>query len=325
MISFEHLTKRYGEATVVDDISFTVPSRTVTAIVGASGSGKSTLLRMVNRLVTPSSGQVCIDGEDIARIQPYMLRRRIGYTIQNYGLFPHYTVAENVATVPRLLGWPPARIEAKVDELLTLFRLDPGEFRNRFPHQLSGGQQQRVGVARALAAEPNILLMDEPFGALDPIIREKAQDDLKAIQSRFGTTLLLVTHDMEEAIRLADHIAVMEGGRLEQYAPPGEMLLHPATPLVEQLIGTSDKAFRVLSLVTLEAAAAPGPPPPGALPLPASLSLREALSELLWSRRNALAVIGEDGAPKGSVTLEAILRRAAGPEASQDGPAAERR
>ena len=212
MIEIDSITKRYGDTTVVDNVSMTIAPRTITVIVGTSGSGKTTLMRMINRLVEPTAGKILIDGEPNSAIPGYELRRRIGYAIQGHGLFPHRTVAENIATVPTLLGWDRGRIDAKVKELPTLFQLDPAAFGPRYPHELSGGQQQRVGVARALAAEPNILLMDEPFGALDPVIRAKAQEDLLAIQKHFGTTIVLVTHDMEEAFHLADKIAVMDKG-----------------------------------------------------------------------------------------------------------------
>ncbi len=220
MIEFDQITKRYNGRAAVDAVSFMVEPHSIAAIVGTSGSGKTTLLRMVNRLVEPTEGEIRIDGQSILNEPGHVLRRRIGYAIQQHGLFPHRTVAENIATVPVLLRWPKQRIDTRVDELLSLFQLEPADYRNRYPHELSGGQQQRVGVARALAAEPNILLMDEPFGALDPVIRAKAQEDLKAIQRRFGTTILLVTHDMEEAISLGDRIAVMDDGRLLQYGSP---------------------------------------------------------------------------------------------------------
>lgn len=220
MIEIEGLTKRYDQTTVVADISMVVEPHSVTVVVGTSGSGKTTLLRMINRLVEPTSGTIRIDGEDISTLPGFELRRRIGYAIQGHGLFPHRTVAQNIATVPDLLGWDKARITARVTQLLELFQLDPAMFSDRFPHELSGGQKQRVGVARALAAEPNVLLMDEPFGALDPIIRTKAQIDLLEIQKLFGTTIILVTHDMDEAFHLADRIAVMDAGALVQYATP---------------------------------------------------------------------------------------------------------
>lgn len=311
MIEFDGLSKRYGGTEVVADVTFTVPARSMTAIVGTSGSGKSTLLRMVNRLVEPSAGMVRIDGRNIAEIPPVELRRHIGYVIQDHGLFPHRTVAENIATVPRLLNWPRRRIAARVEELLSLFQLDAEDIPNRYPHALSGGQAQRVGVARALAAEPNILLMDEPFGALDQIIRAKAQEDLKAIQARLRTTILLVTHDMEEALYLGQQIAVMDQGRLLQHAAPAELLVHPATPFVEALIGATDKSFHLLSLTPLSAVVEPGTAE--GPPLNMAASLREALAALLWSRRTALPVTDAQSRPIGRISLDLVLRHAARP------------
>jgi osmoprotectant transport system ATP-binding protein len=307
VIELEGLTKRYEARTVVDDVSMTIPSGSIAVMVGTSGSGKSTVLRMINRLVTPTAGRVLIDGEDTAGVPGHELRRRIGYVIQGYGLFPHRTVADNIATVPGLLGWPRARIAARVDELLDLFQLDPAEFARKFPQQLSGGQQQRVGVARALAAEPNILLMDEPFGALDAIIRGQAQDDVLAIQRRFKTTVVLVTHDMEEAFRLGDRIAVLSQGRLLQYAEPAAILLHPADEFVARLTGTADRAYRLLSLATAGEVLEPGPADGQSVPPEASL--RDALAELVWSGAEALPVVAADGARLGRVTLGAILAR----------------
>ena len=307
MIELEGLTKRYEARTVVDDVSMTIPSGSVCVMVGTSGSGKSTVLRMINRLVTPSAGRVLIDGEDTSGVPEHELRRRIGYAIQGHGLFPHRTVAENIATVPGLLGWPKARIAARVDELLDVFQLDPAEFAHKFPHQLSGGQQQRVGVARALAAEPNILLMDEPFGALDAIIRGRAQADLLAIQRRFQTTIVLVTHDMEEAFHLGDRIAVLSEGRLLQYDRPEALLLRPADDFVARLTGAGDRAYRLLSLTTVGELVEPGRG--DGAPLPAATTLRDALAELVWSGAEARPVVAEDGAPLGRVTLGAILAR----------------
>jgi osmoprotectant transport system ATP-binding protein len=308
MITVENLSKRYGTATVVDGVSLTVESNSITAIVGTSGSGKSTLLRMINRLVEPSAGRVLIEGADTTREPAHLLRRRIGYAIQGHGLFPHRTVSENIAVVPRLLKWSDGRIRARVEELLQVFQLDPARYADAFPHQLSGGQQQRVGVARALAAEPRLLLMDEPFGALDPIIRAKAQEDLLSIQRRFGTTVVLVTHDMDEAFRLGDRVAVMSGGKLLQYDRPAALLTHPADPFVARMTGVSDRAMKLLSLTTAGEAALPGECQ--GPPLAASASLREALSELLWSGATAATVLGADGAPCGHLTVAAILARA---------------
>ena len=312
MIEIDSITKRYGETAVVDNVSMTIAPHTITVIVGTSGSGKTTLMRMINRLVEPTSGTILIDGADNRSIPGHELRRRIGYAIQGHGLFPHRTVAENIATVPTLLGWEKPRIAAKVKELLSLFQLDPAAFGPRYPHELSGGQQQRVGVARALAAEPNILLMDEPFGALDPVIRAKAQDDLLAIQKHFGTTIVLVTHDMEEAFHLADRIAVMNKGRIAQYAAPEEMLVNPATEFVETLIGAGERPFRLLSIGAVADAAEAGEAE--GEPISAAASQSDALSALLWSGRPALPVVGADGVRLGRVTLAGLARRAARPQ-----------
>jgi osmoprotectant transport system ATP-binding protein len=307
MISVENLTKQYGATTVVDGVSMRIERNSITVIVGTSGSGKSTLLRMINRLVEPTRGRVLIDGNDTTGEPAYLLRRRIGYVIQGHGLFPHRTVAENIATVPRLLGWDAARIRARVEELLRVFQLDPDAYAGAFPHQLSGGQQQRVGVARALAAEPAVLLMDEPFGALDPIIRAKAQDDLLDIQRRFGTTIVLVTHDMDEAFRLGHHVAVMSHGRLLQYDRPAVLLTRPADPFVSRMTGASDRAMRLLSLTTAGEAALPGASNGPAVA--SSASLREVLSELLWCGAESAAVMDADGTPRGYLTIAAILAR----------------
>lgn len=310
MIEIDAITKRYDGNTVVDNVSMVIEPRSVTVIVGTSGSGKTTLLRMINRLVEPTSGRIRIDGENNDAIPGFELRRRIGYAIQGHGLFPHRTVAQNIATVPKLLGWDQRRINTKVEELLNLFQLDPGIFAGRFPHELSGGQQQRVGVARALAAEPNILLMDEPFGALDPIIRTKAQADLLAIQKLLGTTIVLVTHDMDEAFHLADRIAVMDKGALVQYGAPVELVNRPATDFVQTLIGESERPFRLLSIKTVRQALEPGSAE--GQPLPDTASQREALAQLLWTGRTALPVAAADGSLIGKVTLEGLSRRAAG-------------
>jgi osmoprotectant transport system ATP-binding protein len=311
MIEIDDITKTYSGTAVVDHVTLTIQPRSICVIVGTSGSGKTTLLRMINKLVTPTSGHIRIDGEDIAGMQAYELRRRIGYAIQGHGLFPHRTVAQNIATVPRLLGWDKARAAARVDELLGLFQLDPAEYRDRLPHELSGGQQQRVGVARALAAEPNILLMDEPYGALDPVIRAKAQEDLLTIQRRFGTTVVLVTHDMEEAIHLGDTIAVMDQGKLLQCASPAEIIARPATPFVAELIGNSERPFRLLSLAKVADHLEPGSVE--GEPIDATASLRDAYAELLWSGRPALPV-RRDGQIVGQVTLAQLSRLAARPQ-----------
>ena len=311
MIEIEGITKRYDATIVVDDVSMVIEPRTIAVIVGTSGSGKTTLLRMINRLVEPTAGVIKLDGNDNRSLPAYQLRRSIGYAIQGHGLFPHRTVAQNIATVPVLLGWDSARIKSRVAELMTLYQLDPEAYGPRYPHELSGGQQQRVGVARALAAEPNVLLMDEPFGALDPIIRTKAQEDLLAIQKRFGTTIILVTHDMEEAVHMGDKIAVMDAGKLVQYAKPEEILARPANAFVETLVGASEKPFRLLSLGRVRDAVEKGTAEGEAIP--GDASQRDALAELLWSGRPALPVKGADGKPLGRVTVDGLVKRAARP------------
>lgn len=311
MIEIDGITKIYGETPVVDNVTLTIDPGSICVVVGTSGSGKTTLMRMINRLVEPTSGTIRIDGEDTRNVPAYELRRRIGYAIQGHGLFPHRSVGQNIATVPKLLGWDKPRIAARVDELMDLFQLDPAQFRDRLPNELSGGQQQRVGVARALAAEPNILLMDEPYGALDPVIRAKAQEDLLAIQRRFKTTIVLVTHDMEEAIHLGSKIAVMDKGKLLQYDVPQQIIARPATPFVAELIGTSERPFRLLSLGKVADHIEPGEA--SGTPLDAHVSLRDAYAELLWSGRPALPVT-RDGAVVGQVTLAQLSRLAARPQ-----------
>jgi osmoprotectant transport system ATP-binding protein len=260
---------------------------------------------MINRLVEPTSGRVLIDGKDTAAEPAHLLRRRIGYAIQSHGLFPHRTIAQNIATVPRLLEWPEDRIETRVNELLTIFQLDPVTFAAKFPHQLSGGQQQRVGVARALAAEPSVLLMDEPFGALDPVIRAKAQDDLLDIQQRFGTTIVLVTHDIDEAFRLGDQVAVMSNGRVLQCDSPAALLTRPVDPLVTRMTGVADRALRLLSLTSAGDVAAPGPTT--GINVAASASLRDVLSDLVWQGAAAANVLDAQGTPRGHLTVAGIL------------------
>jgi osmoprotectant transport system ATP-binding protein len=308
MIEITALCKQFGATPVVDHVSMAVARGSIAVIVGTSGSGKSTLLRMINRLVEPSSGRVVIDGVDTATEPPHQLRRRIGYAIQGHGLFPHRTVAQNIATVPKLLGWKAARVQSRVTELLGVFQLDPEEYADKYPHQLSGGQQQRVGVARALAGEPSVLLMDEPFGALDPIIRGKAQDDLRDIQRRFGTTIVLVTHDIDEAFRLGDNVAVMSRGQMLQYDAPAQLLMRPADPFISRLTGTGDRAMKLLSLTTAgevaEAGVGDGPT------VPSTATLRDVLSELLWKGDSEATVVDAEGLACGRLTLAGILKHA---------------
>ncbi|TAU46675.1 ABC transporter ATP-binding protein [Rhizobium ruizarguesonis] len=306
MIEIRNVTKRYGAATVVDDVSMSVEKGEITVIVGTSGSGKSTLMRMINRLVPITEGEIFVGGQNVMDVPVTELRRKIGYAIQGHGLFPHRTVAQNIATVPQLLDWDSARIAKRVEELLGLFNLDPATFADKYPHQLSGGQQQRVGVARALAAEPELLLMDEPFGALDPVIRGKAQDDLLAIQKQFGTTVILVTHDMDEAFHLGNQIAVMSEGRLLQCSTPEKILTEPADPFVQQLTGTSDRALKLMSLLPLKESMEPAKTGL-AYALPQSLSLRDALAEMIWQGVDEAAVQDAQKAPVGSISMTRLL------------------
>ena len=247
MIRLEGVTKRYAEAqAAVDNLTLEAPTGEITVLVGPSGCGKTTSLRMINRMIEPTSGRILIDGQDTAGIPAARLRRDIGYVIQHAGLFPHRTVLHNVMTVPRLNGWGRARAEQRAREVLELVGL-PGDFARRYPGQLSGGQQQRVGVARALASDPSVMLMDEPFSAVDPIAREGLQDDILRLQGELGTTVVLVTHDIDEAIKLGHRVAVLrQGGVLAQFSSPADLLAHPADDFVADFVGR-DRGYRALS------------------------------------------------------------------------------
>jgi osmoprotectant transport system ATP-binding protein len=238
VIELVELTKRYGDFTAVDGVSLTVEEGTLLVLLGGSGSGKTTTLKMINRLIEPTSGKILFDGEDVLAQPAHEVRRRIGYAFQKIGLFPHMTIAENVGITPRLLGWDPERTRKRVDELLEIVELDPKEVRERRPSELSGGQQQRVGVARALAAAPKVMLLDEPFGALDPVTRERIQKFFLRIRKETGLTAIFVTHDMVEALILGDRIAVMNQGVLVQVGTPHDLLTKPADDYVEQLMST---------------------------------------------------------------------------------------
>ena len=252
MIRFEHVTKSYADGTTaVDDLTFEVAEGELVTLVGPSGCGKTTTMKMVNRLIEPTSGRILLDGEDISALDPVQLRRRIGYVIQQVGLFPHKTVLDNTATVPHLLGRPRKQARARAAELLDLVGLDPSVYGDRYPDQLSGGQRQRVGVARALAADPPVLLMDEPFGAVDPVVREHLQNEFLRLQSTLRKTVLFVTHDIEEAVRLGDRIAVYGAGRIEQFDTPATVLGAPATPYAAAFVG-ADRGLKRLSVTPVE-------------------------------------------------------------------------
>ena len=321
IIRIEHLTKQFpGESrAAVDGVSFEVEPGSFVVLIGPSGCGKTTLLKMINRLYEPTSGRLLVEDVEATSIPATELRRRIGYVIQQTGLFPHLRIGQNIAVVPELLGWEKPRIEARVTELIDLIGL-PQAYAKRYPRQLSGGQQQRVGLARALAADPAIMLMDEPFGALDAITRVRLQDELIAIQRRLKKTILFVTHDMEEALRLADKIVVMREGKIIQYDTPLHLVTSPANDFVEDLVGSSDM-LRRLSLVNagmfvverqLNSAAVAGEPTVGA-----DKSLREALSALVGSASNGVSVIGHDQQPIGRLTFDDI-RHAVMPVALAD-------
>ncbi|MGH9390310.1 MAG: ABC transporter ATP-binding protein, partial [Vicinamibacteria bacterium] len=253
MIELEALTKRYDGIVAVERVNLAVGKGELLVLLGGSGCGKTTTLKMINRLIEPSAGRVRIDGEDTATALPHELRRTIGYSFQQVGLFPHMTVAENVGVTPALLGWEPARISRRVDELLHLVGLEPAAFRERWPHQLSGGQQQRVGVARALAAEPKVMLLDEPFGALDPVTRDRLQQSFQEIRRGLRLTVIFVTHDMVEALLLADRIAVMEKGRLVQVGTPAELLSRPADSYVADLMSTPKRQAEAVAALARSA------------------------------------------------------------------------
>lgn len=304
-IEFDHVVKRYSgtNQAAVDDVSFTVAEGTLSMFLGTSGSGKTTLLRMVNRLIDPTAGQILINGTPTTAQDPIALRRSIGYVIQQIGLFPHLTIAENVRVVPSILGQSAQQTTGRVDELLQLVGLEPKEYRNRFPRQLSGGQQQRVGLARALAADPEVLLMDEPFGALDAITRERMQDELHRIQRDVHKTILFVTHDVAEALKLGDQIAIMSEGRLVQVGSPTELLMHPATDFVARLLG-ADNVLHLYENIPVTALMEPLTAT-ASDQIPASASVLQAMVQLVQSGQSVLAV-EQGGATVGQITLATI-------------------
>ncbi len=309
MIRLVQVGKTYADGTVaVEALALDVPTGAVVVLVGPSGCGKSTTLKMINRLIEPSTGAIYLDGEDITHTDPVALRRRIGYVIQQVGLFPHQSVRANVATVPTLLGWDKAKASARADELLDLVGLEASTYATRFPHQLSGGQRQRVGVARALAADPPVLLMDEPFGAVDPIVRGRLQDEFLHLQRDLGKTVVMVTHDIDEAVRMGDRVAVFaSGGRLAQYDVPARVLGSPADDFVSEFVGASRGMRRVAvtPIDTDDLEPVDGREPGSTVPL--SASLEEALAALLRQDEDAVGVI-RDGSTLGVLTSSAVHR-----------------
>ncbi len=306
MIEFQQVSKYFGDRAAVKDLTLHVKEGAFTVLIGTSGSGKSTTLKMINRLEAQDSGTIRFAGEDI-RQQPLLaLRRRMGYAIQSIGLFPHWTVAQNIATVPQLLKWPKARTQARIDELMALLGLEP-ELRDRYPHQLSGGQQQRVGVARALAADPEVLLMDEPFGALDPVTRGALQQEMRRIHQLLGRTIVLVTHDIDEALRLADHLILMDNGEVVQQGTPLEMLTQPANAFVRTFFGQSELGVRLLSLRQVGDYQRRDERVAGEA-LRVSMSLREALSQFVAQRRLVLPVMNENDEICGALHFADLLR-----------------
>lgn len=312
MIELQGVAKSFDGVKVIDDLSLNIAQGEFTVIVGGSGSGKSTLLKMMNRLVEHDSGRILFAGEEIRSFKPEDLRRRMGYAIQSIGLFPHWSVEKNIATVPTLLQWPKARIAQRVEELMTLLQLEPAQYRARMPHQLSGGQQQRVGVARALAADPEVLLMDEPFGALDPITRTALQLEMARIHQSSGKTIVLVTHDIDEALSLATRIVLLAQGRVVQSGTPLEMLAAPANDSVLDFFGRSDVGIKLLGLRRVVDHFRRHTDLPGALltampAIPATLSLREALSVFVSLGVSQLAVQDSSGQAMGRLDLQDLL------------------
>jgi osmoprotectant transport system ATP-binding protein len=307
VIEIDAVTKRYDGRAVVDALSLTVPAGEFCALLGSSGCGKSTTLRMVNRLTAIDAGAIRIDGEDVTQLPAEALRRRIGYAIQSVGLFPHWTVEDNIATVPRLLKWPRTRVRERVTELLELLRLDPAGYRGKYPRQLSGGEQQRVGVARALAADPALLLMDEPFGAVDPITRDALQRELANIHKTTRKTIVFVTHDIEEALRLATRIALMNEGRIVQLGTPLDIVERPANDFVGDFIGQGGLGLRQLSVRRVEERMHRGETAPGE-PLALDTSLRDALSAMTERRTDRLPIADATGRPVGVIALADLVR-----------------
>ncbi|ELY2859821.1 ABC transporter ATP-binding protein [Cronobacter sakazakii] len=307
MIEFKQVSKFYNGSAAVKALNLRFDEGAFSVLIGTSGSGKSTTLKMINRLVEHDEGEIRFAGEEIRQFSPEALRRRMGYAIQSVGLFPHWTVAQNVATVPQLLKWPKARIEARVDELLALLGLAPDAFRDRYPHQLSGGQQQRVGVARALAADPEVLLMDEPFGALDPVTRSALQHEMRRIHQLLGRTIVLVTHDIDEALGLAEHLVLMDNGEVVQQGTPLALLTAPRNDFVRDFFGRSELGVRLLSLKQVGEFIEPGMA--DGAPVAETITLREAMSVFVERQCETLSVVNAQGAHRGVLRFRHLVNQ----------------
>ncbi|KOA71537.1 ABC transporter ATP-binding protein [Pantoea sp. CFSAN033090] len=306
MIEFDGVSRAFNGKAAVKDLSLQVAKGEFCVLLGTSGSGKSTTLKMINRLVEFDSGEIRFAGESIRQLDARTLRRRMGYAIQSIGLFPHWTVRKNIATVPVLLGWPRAQINERITALLALLNLD-AQLLDRYPHQLSGGQQQRIGVARALAADPEVLLMDEPFGALDPVTRGVLQQEMLRIHQLSGRTIVLVTHDIDEALTLADRIVLMDNGEIVQQGRPVELLTQPKNDFVRDFFGRSEMGVRLLSLEQVGNAVRRGEWLPGE-PIAAALTLRDALSQFIARRTDKLPVIDDQQRPLGVLHFGDLLQ-----------------
>ena len=311
-IELDGVTKTYPgqKVSAVEDFSMRIEPGELVMFVGPSGCGKTTTMKMVNRIIEPTSGSIRIDGQDVLGLSPHELRRHIGYVIQQIGLFPHMTIAENIATVPRLLGWSKQRVQARVEELLHTVQLDPGLFASRYPRQLSGGQQQRAGVARALAADPPVMLMDEPFGATDPITREKLQSEFLRLQAEIGKTIIFVTHDFDEAVRLGDRIAVLsERSQIEQFDTPAAILSAPANEYVASFIGSGAALKRMALMPAATAELSEAGAPVGSRPaVDPTGTLRDALDLLVVTGAEAVDVVDAGGRRLGQLTHADISR-----------------
>lgn len=307
MIEFQNISKSYDGIKAVDGLNLTIARGEFVVLIGPSGSGKTTALQLINRLLDHDSGRILFEGKEIYSFNVRDLRRRMGYAIQSVGLFPHWTVERNIATVPQLLGWKRSRIDQRVTELLTLFAMDPAIFRTRYPHQLSGGQQQRVGVARALAADPAVLLMDEPFGALDPVTRAALQLEMKRVHESSGKTIVLVTHDIDEALLLASKVVVLDRGRVVQVGSPLELLSKPANDFVADFIGRADRGIKLLSLRAIEPYVGSAPTAPDAPTIAITATVREAVSCMAAAGVTVLGVRNSDGRVVGSVQVADLL------------------